>query len=80
MATHTTNYADTLILPAPDTKAESAVAPPAGKRTVAELQYERLSAGDYAWTSDDLLFDVHCERKGIAEADRAEIDALPVIP
>lgn len=67
---HTTNYTDTLILPAPDTKAQAAVAPPTGKGTVAELQYERLSAEDYSWTSDDLLFDVHCQRKGIAEPDR----------
>ena len=41
---HTTNYTDTLILPAPDTKAQAAVAPPTGKGTVAELQYERLAA------------------------------------
>ena len=68
---HTTNYTDTLILPAPDTRAESATAPPSGKGTVAELQYERLADTDYTWTSDDLLFDVHCARKGIPESDRA---------
>ncbi|MDV8000971.1 DUF6157 family protein [Rhodococcus sp. IEGM 1408] len=68
---HTTDYTDTLILPAPDTKAVAAAVPPAGKGSIAELQYDRLSAEDYAWTSDDLLFDVHCQRKGIAEGDRA---------
>ena len=68
---HTTHYTDTLILPAPDTRAESALAPPPGKGTVAELQYARLAGNDYTWTSDDLLFDVHCERKGVPEADRA---------
>lgn len=67
---HSTNYTDTLILPAPDTKAQAATAPATGKGTVAELQYERLSAGDYVWTSDDLIFDVHCHRKEIPEADR----------
>lgn len=67
---HSTNYTDTLILPAPDTKAQAATAPPTGKGTVAELQYERLSAGDYVWTSDDLIFDVHCQHKEIPEADR----------
>ncbi|WP_010542085.1 DUF6157 family protein [Dietzia alimentaria] len=67
---HTTHYAHTLILPAPDTRAESALAPPAGKGTVAELQYARLAGNDYTWTSDDLLFDVHCQRKGIPDADR----------
>lgn len=68
---HTTNYTDTLILPATDTKADGATEPPSGKGSVAELQYARLAGNDYAWTSDDLLFDVHCERKGIAEEDRA---------
>lgn len=68
---HTTDYADTLILPAPDTLARAAVAPPTGKGSIAELQYARLSDEDYTWTSDDLLFDVHCQRKGIALAGRA---------
>ncbi|MBS7547399.1 hypothetical protein AYJ66_07745 [Dietzia cinnamea] len=68
---HTTNYTDTLILPAPDTRAETATVPPSGKGTVAELQYERLADTDYTWTSDDLLFDVHCVRKGIPKSDRA---------
>ena len=68
---HTTHYTDTLILPAPDTRAESALAPPPGKGTVAELQYTRLTGHDYMWTSDDLIFDVHCQRRGIVENDRA---------
>lgn len=68
---HTTDYVNTVILPSVDTRAESAVVPPAGRRTVAELQYERLEGRPYEWTSDELLFDVHCERKGIAEAERA---------
>ena len=68
---HTTNYVDTVITPPADTRAGAAMAPPSGKRTVAELQFERLFGHDYEWTSDDLLFDVHCERKGIAEPERA---------
>lgn len=67
---HSTNYRNTLILPAPDTRAVEATAPPTGKGTVAEMQYERLAGRDYTLTSDDLLFDVHCARRGIAEADR----------
>ncbi len=67
---HTTDYTQTLILPSPDTKAVSATEPPRGKGTVAELQFVRLAGHDGEWTSDDLLFDVHCERKGIVEADR----------
>lgn len=72
---HTTNYFDTVILPPADTRATAAIAPPTGKRTVAELQFERLFGHDYEWTSDDLIFDVHCERKGIAAADRADARA-----
>lgn len=68
---HTTDYVDTLILPSPDTKADAAMAPPAGTGSIAELHYERLSGDDYTWTSDDLIFDVHCRRKQIPEADRA---------
>ncbi|MEH6623172.1 DUF6157 family protein [Dietzia maris] len=68
---HTTHYTDTLILPAPDTRAVAATAPPSGKGSVAELQYERLSGEDYRWTSDYLIFDVYCQRKDIAEVDRA---------
>lgn len=68
---HSTNYTDTLILPAPDTTARAAAAPPTGKGSIAELQYERLSDEEYTWTSDDLLFDVHCQRKGISVAGRA---------
>ena len=68
---HTTDYTDTLILPAPDTTARAATAPPAGKGSIAELQYARLSDEDDTWTSDALLFDVHCQRMGIKLADRA---------
>lgn len=68
---HTTNYVDTIITPPADTRANAAITPPIGKRTVAELQFERLFGHDYEWTSDELLFDVHCERKGIDEPERA---------
>lgn len=52
---HTTDYVDTVITPAADTRATAASAPPAGKRTVAELQFERLFGHDYEWTSDELI-------------------------
>lgn len=68
---HSTNYTDTLILPSPDTKAVGATEPPTGKGSVAELQYARLAGSDYEWTSDELLIDVICERKGIEEDGRA---------
>ena len=76
---HTTHYTDTLILPAPDTKAQTATAPPTGKGTVAELQYDRLSAGDYLWTSDDLLFDPD-GRIALLPMDSARVAELEADP
>ncbi|MEP7159479.1 MAG: DUF6157 family protein [Dermatophilaceae bacterium] len=62
---HTTDYANTLITVAPDTRATRGIAPPSGKRTVAQRQYALLVAHDYELTSDDVLFAVHCDRLGI---------------
>ena len=69
----TTNYTDTFIQVAGDTAAQSAKAPPGGRAapTIAQLQYELLIAAPYSMTSDDLLFEVHARRQGIADADRA---------
>lgn len=68
---HSTNYVDTLITVAPDTKATAAVPPPAGKGTVAELQFTMLHGHDYELTSDDVVFTVHADRAGIPGGDRA---------
>lgn len=73
--THTTNYRNTLITPAPDTRRTESSAPPPGRGTVAERQFERLAGHDYAMTSDDLLLDVHCARQGIVDADRGQARA-----
>lgn len=44
MKTHTTNYFDTFIEVADDSKAECGTRPPAKvKRTIAELQYEMIA-------------------------------------
>lgn len=67
---HTTNYTDTLITIAPDSKAASASPPPVGKGTVAERQFAMLAGHDYEFTSDDVTFTVHADRAGLAEADR----------
>ncbi|MGW9404018.1 DUF6157 family protein [Arthrobacter sp. NPDC055585] len=68
----TTNYTDTFIQVAGDSPAQSAKTPPEGKAapTIAQLQYELLIAAPYSMTSDDLLFEVHARRQGIADADR----------
>lgn len=70
--THTTNYTNTLILVAPDTKATSG-APPTRPGTIAALQYELLSAAPYTMTSDMLMTAVEARRRGL---DATEHDAL----
>lgn len=65
----TTNYFQTFITVSPDSKAKvSAVPSKAG--SIAALQHALLSADPYRFTSDDLLFEVHAQRKEIPEADR----------
>lgn len=67
---HTTNYMNTLIAVAPDTKAVAATAPPTGKGSVAELQFAMMHGHDYELTSDDVLFGVFADRKGIDTQER----------
>lgn len=68
---HTTNYFDTFIEVAPDCPAGAAQTPPAkDPPTVANLQFEMISAHPYRYTSDDVTFEVHAMRNQIAEADR----------
>lgn len=69
--THTTNYVDTFIEVADDSPTEHAVEPPTRDApTVAELHYTLLSAEPYSLTSDDVIFETHARRAGIAEADK----------
>ncbi|HBG79095.1 MAG: DUF6157 family protein [Petrimonas sp.] len=60
---HTTNYFDTFIEVASDTKvAQGNPPPPKAKKTVARLQYELISENPYQYSSDDILFRVHTEK------------------
>jgi hypothetical protein len=73
MKTHTTNYANTLILIADDCPVTTAVVPLVkDNKTVANLQYELLIDNPYRYTSDDVLFAVHAQQAGIARADMEE--------
>lgn len=67
---HTTNYADTLILVSPDTKARAAKVP-ASAESVAGRQYRMIADAPYAHTSDDVIFTVHADRAGIPVDERA---------
>lgn len=72
---HTTNYSNTLILVSEDCDAPAGQVP--GRAgTVAALQYEMLKDAPYTMTSDDLVFEVHAHRTGIAEAGREAARAV----
>ncbi len=74
MKIHTTNYQDTFIEVAEDTKANSGIVPVSKgeKKTVAELQYEMLSKNPYKYTSDDILFRVFADRNELTESEYEE--------
>ena len=69
----TTNYFNTLIEVAEDCPATHGEIPPVkGNKSVANLQYEMLHGHPYEYTSDDVLFAVFAERKGISKEELAE--------
>ena len=68
---HTTNYFDTFIAVAPDTAATAATEPPQRPTpSVAELTYRMIAEHPYGFTSDDVIFGVWADRRGIAEDER----------
>lgn len=70
----TTNYAQVFIQVAEDCPVNAAEVPAASNKgpTVASLQHEILASRPYELTSDDLLFEVHAARTGVAESEREE--------
>jgi len=76
MKIHTTNYFDTFIEVAEDTKATIGTIPPAkDKKTVAELQFELIARNPYKYTSDDVLFQVFVSRNDLTESELKEARA-----
>jgi Family of unknown function (DUF6157) len=70
MKIHTTNYIDTFIEVADDTKTNSGTKPVAkDKKTVAEIQYELIANNPYKYTSDDILFQVYADRNDLTEVE-----------
>ena len=68
---HTTNYVDTFIELAEDSPVTAAQEPPVKEvPTVAQLHYELIAQAPYALTSDDVVFETHARRAGIAAAER----------
>jgi len=70
---HTTNYFNTFIAIAEDSKFDKGEMPPikGEKRTVANLQFDMLHENPYKYTSDEVLFGVFAIRK---DFDKAELD------
>jgi Family of unknown function (DUF6157) len=67
---HTTNYANTFIEVAEDCKARVGTVPPEkSERTVAQIQYDLISRHPYKFTSDDVIFMAHAEKKQIEPED-----------
>lgn len=70
MKLHTTNYFDTFVEVADDTKVDCGTKPPTkDKKTVAEMQYEMIAKNPYKYTSDDILFQVFADRNDLTKAE-----------
>ncbi|MGE8298534.1 DUF6157 family protein [Sphingobacterium paramultivorum] len=73
MKTHSTNYFNTLIEAATDTKVVKGTIPPSKRhKTVAERQYELIAAAPYQYTSDDIIFQVYAERRDLTPDEYPE--------
>jgi hypothetical protein len=70
MKLHTTNYYNTFIEVADDTKAECGTRPPSkDKKTVAEMQYDLIANHPYQYTSDGVLFQVFADRNYLTQEE-----------
>jgi hypothetical protein len=72
MSTKSTNYYNTFIEVADDCPVTAAEVPQSkgDSKTVPVLQYEMIAIHPYAYTQDDVLFEVFAERNGIAAEDK----------
>lgn len=76
MKIHTTNYYNTFIEVAEDTKTAAGTQPPSkAKKTVAEMQYDLIANHPYRYTSDDVLFLVYAERNDVMESEHDQARA-----
>ena len=70
MKAHSTNYFDTFIEVAEDTKADCGTIPSEKeKKTVAEMQYELIAKNPYKFSSDDIFFQVFADRNDLTKAE-----------
>ena len=72
MATHTTNYLETFIEVAEDCPTDHAEEPPVAESpSIAALHHRLIVEEPYSRTSDDVIFETHALRRGIAIDDAA---------
>ncbi|WP_312716562.1 DUF6157 family protein [Sphingobacterium multivorum] len=77
MKIHSTNYFNTLIEAAADTKVVKGTIPPSkSNKTVAERQYELIASAPYQYTSDDIIFQVYAERRDLTPDESPEARAV----
>ncbi|WP_107039158.1 DUF6157 family protein [Brumimicrobium mesophilum] len=71
---HSTNYVNTFIEVAEDTKSTTGTVPPrkGDKKTVALMQYELIAKHPYKFTSDDIFFQVFAERNDLTKVELGE--------
>lgn len=70
MKVHTTNYYDTFIEVAEDSKTETGSKPPSkDKKTVAEMQYDLIANNPYKYTSDEVIFQVYADRNDLTKEE-----------
>ena len=69
-AAKSTNYVNAFIMASADSDVIVGRVP-SKHGTVAAVQYSLLAAAPYQLTSDDLLLEVHAQRRGIAPGDRS---------
>lgn len=70
---HTTDYLDTFIAVAPDATATTATVPPTragADPSIPARTYALIAAEPYGHTSDDVIFTVWADRRGVPEAER----------
>ncbi len=69
---HTTNYTDTFITVAPDSDAVRGTRPRESANPSITLRtFQLIHENPYEYTSDDVIFTVFADRKGIAKSKRA---------
>ncbi|WP_299344036.1 DUF6157 family protein [uncultured Maritalea sp.] len=68
MSKHTTNYENAFIQVSPDSAAMVGTSPTRAG-TIAAMQYERLINAPYQITSDELLFGIYADRRGLSQKE-----------